>query len=88
MFRRVQAAGLASPGLAERLHAEEERDARYTPVLRFILRAPVRRTFSAERRSELGSSDDWLPLGRTGPLATLARALVPLLGTDAFDEQW
>src|SRR5713226_3502498 len=32
--------GLSSPGLAERLQAEEEHYARYTPVLRFILLDP------------------------------------------------
>jgi hypothetical protein len=81
-------AGLSSPGLAERLQAHEEQHARYTPVLRFILLDPTRRRFGAQRMCYLGSIDDWLELGQTGPVATLARALIPTLGTDQFYELW
>ena len=79
---------LSRPGLAERLRAEEERYAQYTPVLRFILLDPARRRFGAERMCYLGSIDDWLELGRTGPVAELAHALIPTLGTDQFYELW
>ena len=80
--------GLSRPDLAERLQAEQERYARYTPVLRFILLDPKQRLFGAQRMCYLGSIDDWLELGQTGPVATLARALIPTLGTDQFYELW
>jgi hypothetical protein len=80
--------GLSSPGLAERLQTEEEHYARYTPVLRFILLDPRRRRFGVQRMCSLGSVDGWLELGQTGPVATLARALIPTLGTDQFYEFW
>jgi len=79
---------LSRPGLAEQLRAMGERHARYEPVLRFILLDPARRRFSAERMCYLGSIDDWLELGRTGPVAELARELIPTLGTDQFYELW
>ncbi len=82
LLGELQTVGLSSPGLAERLQAEEEHSARYTPVLRFILLDPTRRQFGAERMCYLGSIDDWLELGQRGPVATLARALIPTLGTD------
>ncbi len=80
--------GLSRPGLAEQLRALEERHARYEPVLRFILLDPARRRFGVERMCYLGSIDDWLELGQTGPVAELARALIPTLGTDQFFELW
>jgi len=79
---------LSRQGLVERLQAEQERYARYTPVLRFILLDPTRRRFGAQRMCYLGSIDGWLELGQTGPVATLARALIPTLGTDQFYELW
>ena len=79
---------LSSPGLAERLQTWEERHARYTPVLRFVLLDPTRRRFGAQRWCYLGSIDDWLELGQTGSAAQLARALIPTLGTDQFYELW
>jgi hypothetical protein len=80
--------GLSRPGLAEQLRAMEERHAHYTPVLRFTLLDPTRRRFGVERMCYLGSIDGWLELGQTGPVATLARALIPTLGTDQFFELW
>ena len=88
LLGELQMAGLSSPGLAERLQAHEEHYARYMPVLRFILLDPTRRRFGAQRMCYLGSIDDWLELGQTGPVATLARALIPTLGTDQFYELW
>jgi hypothetical protein len=88
LLGELQAVGLSRPGLAERLQAEEERYARYTPVLRFNLLDPTRRRFGAERMCYLGSIDGWLELGQTGPVAKLARALIPTLGTDQFYELW
>jgi hypothetical protein len=80
--------GLSRPGLAEELRALEERHAHYIPVLRFTLLDSKQRRFGSERMSSLGGIDDWLELGQTGPVAELARALVPTLGTDAFFELW
>jgi hypothetical protein len=79
---------LSSPGLAERLQTWEERHARYTPVLRFVLLDPTRRRFGAQRMCYLGSIDGWLELGHTGPVAQLARVLIPTLGTEQFYELW
>jgi hypothetical protein len=79
---------LSRPGLAEELRALEERHAHYTPVLRFTLLDPKQRRFDAERMCYLGSIDDWLELGQTGPVAELARALIPTLGTDEFYDLW
>jgi hypothetical protein len=80
--------GLSRPGLAEQLRALEERHAHYMPVLRFILLDPKQRWFGAQRMSSLGSIDDWMELGQTGPVAKLARALIPTLGTEQFYELW
>ncbi len=81
--------GLSRPGLAEELRALEERHAHYTPVLRFTLLDPKQRLFSMERMCYLGSIDGWLELhGLTGPVAKLAHALIPTLGTEQFYELW
>jgi hypothetical protein len=80
LVRELHIPGLSRPGLAEELRALEERHAHFTPVLRFILLDQVRRQFGAQRMSSLGGIDDWLELyGQTGPVATLARALIPTL---------
>ena len=88
LLGELQTVGLPRPVLAERLQALEERHARYTPVLRFILLEPRRRRFGVQRMCYLGSIDGWLELGQTGPVAQLARALIPTLGTDQFYELW
>jgi hypothetical protein len=80
--------GLSRPGIAGRLQAMEERHARYTPELRFILLDPARRWFGAERMCYRGSIDGWLELRQTGTVAELAGALIPTLGTDQFFELW
>ena len=80
--------GLSRPGLAEELRALEERHAHYTPVLRFTLLDPNQRRFGSERMSSLGGIDDWLELRQTGPVAKLARVLIPTLGTEQFFELW
>ena len=88
LLGELQMVALSRQGLAERLQAEEERYARYEPVLRFILLDPTRRRFGAQRMCYLESIDGWLELGQTGPVATLARALIPTLGSDQFYELW
>ena len=84
----LQTAFQLDPGLASRLQSEEEHYAHYTPVLRFILLDPTRRWFGAKRMCYRGSIDGWLELRQTGPVAELARALIPTLGTDQFYELW
>ena len=88
LLSELHLVGLSSLGLAERLQAQEERYARYTPVLRFLLLDPTRRRFGAQRMCYLESIDGWLELGQTGSVATLARALIPTLGTEQFYELW
>ncbi len=78
--------GLGTPGLADRIRAEIERYGQFTPVLRFILADAEQRTFRAERWCYLGSIDDWIDVGPTGPVNRLTRQIVPRLGTDAFFE--
>ena len=88
LLGELQTFGLSRTDLAERLQAHEERYARYTPVLRFFLLDPTRRRFGAQRMCYRGSIDGWLELVQTGPVATLASALIPTLGTDQFFELW
>ena len=77
MFGRV---GPPDPGVAERLN----RAASYIPVMRFILNDRDSRAYIAQRWHFSGSIDDWFDIGHAGPAATLARTLIPVLGTDAF----
>jgi len=79
---------MPSPGLAEQLQIKEERYAHYTPLLRFTLLDPTQRRFGVQRMCYRGSIDGWLELKQTGPVATLARAFIPTLGTDQFYELW
>ena len=88
LLGELQTFGLSRTDLAERLQAHEERYARYTPVLRFFLLDPTQRRFGAQRMCYRGSIDGWLELVQTGPVATLASALIPTLGTDQFFELW
>ena len=81
--------GLSRPGLAEELRALEERHAQYTPVLRFTLLGRQQRRFGSERMCYRSSIDGWMDLyGHTGPIAELAHALIPTLGTEQFFELW
>ena len=75
-------------GLSEELRALEECYARFTPVLRFALLDRARRLFGVQRMSSYGGIDGWLELGQTGPVAKLACAIIPILGTEQFYELW
>ena len=89
MVSELRIPGLSRPGLAQELRDLEERHARYTPELRFNLLDPAERRFGVERMCYRGSIDGWLELKLTkGPVAELARELVPTLGTDQFFELW
>ena len=63
-----------------------ERSAQYTPIMRFILDDPEKRDYHAERWCFRGSIDDWIYAGQSGKIETLARKLIPTLGTDNFFE--
>jgi hypothetical protein len=88
VLRELHLPGPSMPGLAERLRADEERHAQYMPVFRFTLLDAGQREFGVERMCYRGSIDGWLKLVQTGPVAKLAHALVPTLGTDQFFELW
>jgi hypothetical protein len=77
--------GFGMPGLGDRIRADQEQHARFTPVLRFILADAKRRIFRVERM-HYGGLNEWFELRATGPAKRLARQLVPKLGTDAFFE--
>ena len=74
------------PGQADRLREIQERSAQFTPVMRFILADAEQRTFYAERWCYRGSVDDWIEIGPMGPVAELARELIPKLGTEQLFE--
>jgi hypothetical protein len=76
--------GLGNRDLADRIRAERERYAQFTPVLRFILADAKRRTFRARRTSYF--DDDWIDVGKMGSIERLAGRLIPKLGTDQFFE--
>ncbi len=84
----LQTAFRLDSDLASRLQSEEEYYAHYTPVLRFTLLDPTQRWFGAKRMCYRGSIDGWLELRQTGPIAELARVLIPTLGTDQFFDLW
>lgn len=63
-----------------------DRSAQFTPSLRFVLHDHEKRAYRAERWSFLGSIDDWIDVGHAGSVESLARILIPLLGTDEFFE--
>ena len=84
-------ADLAKMGLgifhrSDQLRTEMDRRAQFTPVLRFTLADADQRTFHTERWCYLGSIDDWICVGPTGPLDRLARQWIVRLGTDALFE--
>jgi hypothetical protein len=78
--------GLEMPGMVDRLRADLDRSAQFTPVLRFILADATKRTFRVERMCYRSSVDGWLDVHHWGPVDRLARDWIPRLGTDAFFE--
>jgi hypothetical protein len=77
-----------SPERLKQIQSEMEPHAQYTPVLRFTLLDSEQRLFGAKRMCYLGDIDGWLELSKTGSVATLAEALIPILGTEEFFELW
>lgn len=74
------------PGARERFEEEGDRNAQFTPVMRFILDNQETREYHAQRWCYLGSIDDWIHVGRSGKIDQLAKELTPKLGTDDFFE--
>ena len=79
-------AGLNIERVEERLQEELDRYTQFTPVMRFILDDQETREFHAERWCYSGSIDDWIYAGHSGKINSLAKKLIPTLGTDAFYE--
>lgn len=88
LIAELQGEGVMSSGMVERLQAQLDRYAQFTPVLRFILADPEYRTFRTERMCWRSSIDDWINVEPYGPIETVAQALIPKLGTEAFFELW
>jgi len=86
LIAELRQVGLLVPGQMDRLRAQQERRAQFTPVLRFILADAEQRTFYAERWCYLGSVDDWIQVGSRGSLERLAHQLIPRLGSERFFE--
>jgi hypothetical protein len=77
------------PGALDRLRSELATQGRFAPALRFCLIDAERRTFAVERWCSLGSIDDWIDVGLSGPLDRLVEPAVARLGDDSFyDPFW
>jgi len=74
------------PGALDQLRNELETHGRFAPALRFCLIDDERRTFAVERWCSLGSIDDWIDVGLSGPLDRLVEPAVARLGDDSFYE--
>jgi hypothetical protein len=73
-------------GTIEKLKAQMASFTRFSPVMRFILSNPEKRTYIAERWCYFGSIDDWIGIEKSGKIEQLAHQLIPTLGTDEFYE--
>jgi hypothetical protein len=77
------------PGALDRLRNELATHGRFAPALRFCLIDAERRTFAVERWCSLGSIDDWIDVGLSGPLNRLVEPAIARLGGDSFyDPFW
>lgn len=81
--REWEAAGFKVPVLDERQREILDAYAHFVPVLRLILHDRQQRSFRAEGLVSMGLDDRWLILGQTGPLAEVAREIVPALGAES-----
>jgi hypothetical protein len=77
------------PGASQHLRNELETIGRFAPALRFCLIDAERRTFAVERWCSLGSIDDWIDVGLSGPLNHLVEPAIARLGDESFyDPFW
>jgi hypothetical protein len=83
---RIVGSDALDPGMRERIDNEMERYSQFTPVLRLILGDADERIFSVQRMCYRSWVDGWLDLHESGNIESLARRLIPCLGTDAFFE--
>ena len=88
VLKKIFPSELFTPDRVEWLQYFEERNAQFSPVLRFTLINPAQREFGVERMCYRSDVDDWLELMRSGTVSKLASELVPTLGTDDFFELW
>lgn len=58
----------------------------YHAELQFVLVDDKRRLYQARRYCYLGSIDDWIEIGKRGPLATLAKRYIKHLGQESYFE--
>ena len=56
----------------------------YSAVIRFTLVDATRRIFQTQRYCFLGAIDDWIDIGKPGPLSALARRYIKHVGKDSF----
>ncbi len=78
-----------APHLAEDENARRQyahRYGRFEALLRFTLVDEKKRVFQAERFCFLGSIDDWILIGRAGPIGWLVAEFVKHLGQESFFE--
>ena len=88
LFSELQKNFQLAPSQVASAQSYMEQHANYAPVLRFFLIDPTQRLFGAQRMCYRSSVDGWLELHQTGPVAELARALIPTMGTDQFYDLW
>jgi len=58
----------------------------YMPMMRFILIDDDKRTFAPQRYCFRGSVEDWIDIGKSDSMASLARRYMKHLGKDSFYE--
>ncbi len=74
------------PGAPERLRSQLEMAGRFALALRYCLIDAERRTFAVERWCSVGSIDDWIDVGLSGPLSHLVELAIARLGDESFYE--
>jgi len=63
-----------------------DKNAQYSPMLRFNLVNASSRTFCAERIMYVSSLPDWIDIGDCGLLKGLVKEIIPLLDSDEYFE--
>lgn len=58
----------------------------YSPMLQFVLVDDKKRVFQTLRYCYLGAIDDWIEIGKPGPLPALAKRYIKHLGQDSYYE--
>ncbi|MEW5803220.1 MAG: hypothetical protein AB1847_14075 [bacterium] len=61
-----------------------EREITYSPMLRFILTDEEKREFITQRYSFIGTTDDWIYIGRPDSLENLVKKFVKHLGQESL----